>query len=84
MAKLLEAWSEVTGKPVVYAETTVKSYDALWPGWGEVEGVMLQFYDQFRGVPWLPNGEKMVMATDLGLDVGEMVGTVEALKRMGV
>lgn len=84
MAALLETWSEVTGKKVRYVQTTLQSYDALWPSWGEVEGLMLQFYDQFRYVPWLPDGEKMVMATDLGLNVGDMVGVAEALRQTEV
>ena len=80
MAKLLKVWSEATGKKAIYVQTTVDSYDALWPGWGRVEGLMLQFYDEFRGVPWLPDGEKLVMATDLGLDTRNMVGVADALK----
>jgi hypothetical protein len=83
MAKLLQAWSEANGQKVVYVQTTVDSYDALWPGWGRVEGLMLQFYDEFRNVPWLPDGEKLVMATDLGLDVRKMVGVAAALKATG-
>ena len=41
---------------------------------------MLEFYDKFRNIPWLPNGERMVLATDLGLNVNDMKGTVEALR----
>jgi hypothetical protein len=80
--ELLEAWSEVTGKNATYVQTTVESYDALWPGWGMVEGRMFQFYDEFRGVPWMLEGEKMLMAIDLGLDVKEMSGVREALQDM--
>ena len=41
---------------------------------------MLQFYDEFRNVPWLPDGERLVLATDLGVNVGNMVSVTAALK----
>lgn len=81
MAGLLAAWTEVTGKKVVNVQTTLESYNALWPGWGRVEGLMLQLYDEFRYVPWLANGEKMVMPSDLGLKIENMTGVVEALRK---
>ena len=76
-AKLLAAWSEATGRKATYVQTTLESYDALWPGWGMVEGLMYQFYDECRGLPWMSTGEKMVMPADLGLDVKEMAGVRE-------
>ena len=79
-AKLLAAWSQATGKRAIYVQTTIESYDALWPGWGVVEGLMFQFYDEFRGKPWMPEGERMIMAADLGIKVEDMVGVQEALQ----
>lgn len=81
-AKLLEAWSHITGKAATYVQTTAATYNALWPGWGLVEAEMFRFYDGFRGRPWASEGESMVMAEDLGIDVGEMVGVEEALLGM--
>lgn len=84
MMKLLEAWNEANGKRAVYVQTTIESYEALWPGWGQVEGEMLQFYDECRHAPWLVDGQKMVTAQDLGLAVSNLVGISDAVRNIGV
>lgn len=62
-------------------QTTLEAYEQLWPGWGLVEGVMLQFYTEFRETSWTTD-DVLLTADDLDIQKGELVGVKEAIKNM--
>lgn len=84
LGKLAQDWSAVNGKEVVYLETSLEAYEKLWPGWGEVEGANLRYFDEFRGKAWgLLQGEgEIVTAEDLGLDVEAMESVRDSARKM--
>lgn len=62
-------------------QTTLESYEHLWPGWGFVEGVMLQFYSEFGETSWTTD-DVLLTASDLNIQEGELVGVKEAIRKM--
>lgn len=64
MTKFLAAWSEVTGKHAVFVKCSKAEYERLWPGWGTVEGDMLEFYDNF--------GSQVAASEDVILTAGDL------------
>ena len=79
--KLLSDWSETTGQAASYVQTSLDSYERLWPGWGTVEGVMFQYYDEYREKAWTTN-DMLITASDLNIPDDELVSDKEAIRKM--
>jgi uncharacterized protein YbjT (DUF2867 family) len=80
--KILQDWSAVSGKPVVFVETSMDEYEKLWGVGGKELGQQLQFGEQ---VPdWTSAlGNSFVGMEDLGISVEEakdFKGALEAVK----
>ncbi|TVY14617.1 NmrA-like family domain-containing protein 1 [Lachnellula arida] len=76
MGKLLEHWSEVTGKETEYLQITLEEYNRLWPMWGLEVGSDLKCWDKFGAESWA--SEKCIGREELGLGQ-ELVGFRDAL-----
>lgn len=76
MGKLLEHWSEVTGKETEYLQITLEEYNRLWPKWGLEIGCDLKCWDEFGAESWA--SEKCIGREELGLGQ-ELVGFRDAL-----
>ncbi|TVY29322.1 NmrA-like family domain-containing protein [Lachnellula hyalina] len=76
MGKLLEHWSEVTGKETEYLHITLEEYNRLWPMWGLEVGIDLKCWDEFGAESWA--SEKWIGREELGLGQ-ELVGFRDAL-----
>ncbi|TVY88142.1 NmrA-like family domain-containing protein [Lachnellula willkommii] len=76
MGKLLEHWSEVTGKETEYLHITLEEYNRLWPMWGLEVGSDLKCWDEFGAESWA--SEKCFGRQELGLGQ-ELVGFRDAL-----
>ena len=73
--KLLEDWSEVTGKPSKYVQTSLEHFSAIWPGWGLEMGAMMAMWNELREKSW--SGEEgIVTKEELGI-AGEKFATVK-------
>ncbi|TVY46703.1 NmrA-like family domain-containing protein [Lachnellula occidentalis] len=76
MGKLLEYWSEVTGKETEYLQITLEEYNRLWPMWGLEVGSDLKCWEEFGAESWA--SEKCIGREELGLGP-ELVGFRDAL-----
>ena len=79
--QLLKDWSEVTGKPTHYVQTSLEEFSALWPMWGEEIGSMMAAWNELRDKSW--SGEEGVLTgKDLGLSGKTYPGVKAAYARM--
>lgn len=79
--QLLKDWSEVTGKPAVYVETSLEQFNSVWPGWGQEMGVMLSAWSELRERSW--SGEEGILTKeDLGIAGEKFAGTKEVYAKM--
>lgn len=79
MNKLLAAWSAVTGEEALFVKCSKAEYNRLWPGWGDVEGEMLEFYDEFGGQVGA-SGDNLLTANDLGVPLDQATNVVDAMR----
>ncbi|KAF4633875.1 hypothetical protein G7Y89_g4244 [Cudoniella acicularis] len=77
MGKLLDHWSEITGKETEYVQISLEDYDRLWPMWGMEVGRDLRYWDEFGAESW--GSEKWIGKEELGLALEELVGFHDAL-----
>ncbi|KAI9770840.1 MAG: hypothetical protein M1839_003035 [Geoglossum umbratile] len=80
VGQLLETWSDVTGKPSVFVQTSLEDFDRVWPVWGLEMGVMMKFWEEYGENAW--SGEEIVRKGDLGIKDDELVGSKEAISRI--
>jgi len=76
MGRLLEYWSEITGKETEYLQISLEEYDRLWPIWGLEVGKDLSCWADFGEESW--GSEKWIGREELGLGK-ELVGFRDAL-----
>ncbi|KAE9373352.1 putative NmrA-like family domain-containing protein 1 [Stipitochalara longipes BDJ] len=76
LGRLLEYWSEATGKEAEYVQISLEEYDRLWPKWGLEVGQDLKCWAEFGAESW--GSEKWIGREELGLGQ-ELVGFREAL-----
>lgn len=79
MAKFVAAWSDVTGKEAVFVKCAKADFERLWPGWGKVEGDMLEFYEGF-GARVAGSEESILTAAELGVALGGMKSIVDTIR----
>ena len=73
--ELLQTWAQAQNKTAQYVQVDRSTFNALWPGWSEEMGVMMEFWDSARDKSW--SGEaRIITAADLG--VKDLVGAKEA------
>jgi hypothetical protein len=63
--KLLQDWSEVTGKKAAYVQTSLEDFSEIWPGWGMEMGIMMKMWNEPRERSWPTEG--VLNKGDLGL-----------------
>ncbi|KAH9208166.1 hypothetical protein DL95DRAFT_373584 [Leptodontidium sp. 2 PMI_412] len=82
LGKMLEMWSNATGKPSVYLQVVdAQAYDSLWPTWGREMELMLKYWDDVDSkVAW--GGDENLTKFDLGLKDEDFVGVQEAFKKL--
>lgn len=75
----LETFTKATGKPSAYVQTaSLEEFDNVWPNWGREMGLMMMFFDEYRGEKaWA--GEDYLTQKDLGITTG-LVSVHDALK----
>ena len=76
LAKLLEYWSEISGKETQYVQISLEEYNRLWPMWGLEVGSDLMVWAEFGAETW--GSEKWIGKEELGLGP-ELVGFRDAL-----
>jgi hypothetical protein len=79
----IETFAKATGKPAVYVQTaSLEDFDSVWPSWARLMGLMMIFFDQYRGEkPWAD--EDYLTLKDLGITAeAGLVSTHDALKAM--
>jgi hypothetical protein len=50
--QLLQTWSDATGKPSLYIQAELESYNSLWPLWAEEMSIMLKFWEEAGKDSW--------------------------------
>jgi len=76
LGKLLEYWSEITGKETEYVQISLEEYNRLWPMWALEVGQDLMAWSGLGADAW--GSEKWIGKEELGLG-DELVGFREAL-----
>ncbi|KAH8803674.1 hypothetical protein F5884DRAFT_712563 [Xylogone sp. PMI_703] len=80
IGRMLELWSEVTGKPSVYVQTdSMETFDSVWPMWGREMGVMMRYFEEFGENSW--SGEQVLTSKELGIK-DKFVGIRETYEAM--
>lgn len=79
--KLLQDWSEATGKQSKYVQTALDDFSAIWPGWGLEMGVMMKMWDELRENSWTGEGDLVTMK-ELGLQGANFVTVKDAYRAM--
>jgi len=69
----------VTGKPSVYVEVSLETYDALWPSWGGERAKQLKRGETVEN--WGSLREGVLMGSDLGIE-GPLVGWKGCLQNL--
>jgi uncharacterized protein YbjT (DUF2867 family) len=54
---LLQAWAKSQGKTAEYVKIDSASYNALWPGWSEEIGLMMQLWEELGDRSWSGDAE---------------------------
>jgi len=77
----LEIFTKATGKPSAYVQTaSLEDFDNVWPNWARLMGLMMIFFDQYRGEKvW--GAENYLTQEDLGISEG-LVSIHDALKTL--
>jgi len=76
---MLKTWSEATGKPSVYVQTSLEDFDKVWPMWGHEMGFMMKFWEEYGDQSW--SGENYLTSKELGIKE-KFVGVKEAYGAM--
>lgn len=79
--KMLQDWSEVTGKKAVYVQTSLEDYNNVWPVWGLEMGIMLKLWDEITDKSWTDEGG-VVTKDDLRIDTKNLAGFKGAMAEM--
>jgi uncharacterized protein YbjT (DUF2867 family) len=56
-AAMLQTWAKAQGKSAQYIEIPEESYMALWPGWAEEMGLMMQLWEVLGDRSWTGDDE---------------------------
>lgn len=79
--KLLQDWSDVTGRASKYVQVSLDQFSEIWPGWGLEMGVMMKMWDELRDKSW--SGEDaLITAQDLGLQNTTFASVKDGYARM--
>jgi hypothetical protein len=63
---MLQTWAKVQGKTAQYVQISEESYNALWPGWAEELGAMMQLWEEVAERSW--TGDEDILSTsELGV-----------------
>ncbi|OQV00614.1 hypothetical protein CLAIMM_06090 [Cladophialophora immunda] len=79
--KLLSDWSEVTGKPSTYVQTSLDDFSAVWPGFGLEMGIMMAMWSELRDESW--SGEEgLLTREELGIKQSDLTTVKNAYNVM--
>lgn len=59
---MLETWGRAQNKQTQYVQVAEQTFNALWPGWAEEIGVMMQFWEHAGDQSW--SGEERILTKD--------------------
>jgi hypothetical protein len=74
---MLQTWARAQGKAAQYVQVDRDTFNALWPGWSEEMGIMMEFWDWAQEKSW--SGEDMILTKE-DLGVSGLVGVEEAFR----
>jgi hypothetical protein len=77
IGQMLQDWSEVTGKPSVYVQTSLEGFNEVWPMWAQEMGLMMKFWEEYGENSW--SGEDFLTSKELGIKE-KLVGVKETYK----
>jgi hypothetical protein len=81
--EMLQVWARAKGVKAQFVRVSKEDLEGLWPVWAEEQGVMMEFWDEYREKSWTePSGQRVLTKEDLGL-VG-LQGLEEAFKGSGL
>ncbi|EXJ74675.1 uncharacterized protein A1O5_01368 [Cladophialophora psammophila CBS 110553] len=79
--KLLSDWSEVTGKPSKYVQTSLEDFSAVWPGFGMEMGIMMAMWSEVRDRSW--SGEEgLLTREELGIKESDLTSVKDGYSVM--
>jgi len=66
--EMLQAWAKARGTKAQFVRVSGEAFREIWPLWAEEMGVMMEFWDEFRGKTWTRvDGGKVLTKADLGV-----------------
>lgn len=66
---MLQTWAKAQGKTAQYVQIDRSAFNALWPGWSEEMGAMMEFWRDAKDNSW--SGEETILTKeDLGVQEG--------------
>lgn len=74
---MLQTWAKAQGRTAQYVKLDEQSYNAIWPGWAEEMGTMMQLWEEVGERSWT-SGQKILSKEDL--NVTGLVGLEESYK----
>jgi len=77
IGQMLQDWSEVTGKPSVYIQTSLEGFNEVWPMWAQEMGLMMKFWEEYGENSW--SGEDFLTSKELGIKE-KLAGVKETYK----
>lgn len=81
IGEMLDTWTEATGKPSVYVQTTsLEAFDAVWPMWGREMGLMMLLWEELGDKSW--SGEKVILTKEDLKIKDKLVTTKEAFQTL--
>jgi len=67
--EMLQTWAKAQGKTAQYVQVDGPTFNAIWPGWSEEMGVMMEFWENAKDRSW--TGEENILTReDLGVKDG--------------
>ncbi|KAH0840406.1 hypothetical protein FOPE_05959 [Fonsecaea pedrosoi] len=77
--KLLSDWSEVTGIPAAYVQTSLEDFNPVQPGLGLEMGIMMAIWNALRDQSW--SGEEgLLTREELGIELSELTTVKDTYK----
>jgi len=75
--ELIQTWAKAQNTQVEYLQVSTPTFNALWPGWAEEMGVMMEFWVWAGEKSW--SGEDAILtSSDLGVKTEDLVSSAQA------
>lgn len=77
--RMLEIWSEVTGRPSAFVQISWDDYIKLWPVIGLEMALQYRWWEHEGRNPWVEDGVELVTVKQLDLKETDFVLTKDAM-----